>query len=308
MKDTLSVIKSVGVLPDELSKINTFTTKELTENEVYVFKAILCDNDLDRDFEHFSVSALEKLKELFVGKTGIFDHNPKTSNQTARVFDTEVITDPSRKTALGEDYTYLSAKAYMLRNADTENLIAQIDGGIKKEISVGCSVKSRVCSICGEENGCNHKAGARYDGVLCHFTLNDVTDAYEFSFVAVPSQRKAGVIKAFSPDDIMKGLCEEDEITLNKTQIQTIADTVKRLENEVKKGKEYEDNVRREVMAQFCLMHPEMPRKVIAKMLTTLDFGTLLSLKKGFSNQKNQLAQLYISKTEKTDDNGEFLI
>lgn len=310
MKDTYSVIKSVGVSPDELSKINTFTTRELTQDEVYVFKAILCDNDLDRDFEHFSTQALEKLKELFVGKTGIFDHNPKTSNQTARIFDTAIEVDSTRKTALGEEYTYLLAKAYMLRNAETEGLIAQIDGGIKKEISVGCSVKSRVCSICNEENGmCTHKAGAEYDGKLCHFTLDDVSDAYEFSFVAVPSQRKAGVIKAFSPEEVFKGLRESDgEVILTKSQVKDVLNEISRLENEVKKGRAYEENLRREVMTQFYLSHPEMPRKVIAKMLLPLDFNALLSLKKGFSDNKNQFAQLYTSKQTVKEDNGEFLI
>ncbi len=310
MKDTVSVIKSVGVSPEELAKINTFTRRELSENEVYVFNAILCDNDLDRDYEHFSVKALEELAQLFIGKTGIFDHNPKASNQTARVFETAIEVDSTRKTALGEDYTFLFAKAYMLRNAETENLISQIDGGIKKEISVGCSVKSRVCSICKETNGmCSHKAGKEYDGVLCHFTLDEVCDAYEFSFVAVPSQRQAGVIKAFSPDEVIKSLSKSDgEVTLTKSQVKDIINEFSRLENEAKKGRAYEENLRREVMTEFYLAHPEMPRKVVSKMLMSLDCTALLSLKKVFSNDPNQNAQLLKSKTALVQDNGEFLI
>ncbi len=310
MKDKVSVIKSVGVSPEELAKINTFTRRELQEDEVYVFKAILCDNDLDRDYEHFSTQALYKLAELFVGKTGIFDHNPKASNQTARVFETAVEVDSTRKTALGENYTYLSAKAYMLRNAENESLISQIDGGIKKEISVGCSVKSRVCSICGELNGmCSHKAGAQYDGKLCHFTLDEVNDAYEFSFVAVPSQRHAGVIKAFSPAEVFKCLNEsEGDVILTKSQIKDILNEISRLENEAKKGRVYEENLRREVMTEFYLAHPEMPRKVVSKMLSTLDASALLSLKKGFFDGQNQNAQLYKAKMAESHDDGEFLI
>ena len=34
-----------------------------------------------------------------------------------------------------------------------------------------------------------------YDGKTCHFVLSDPQDAYEWSFVAVPAQRDAGVIK-----------------------------------------------------------------------------------------------------------------
>ena len=36
-----------------------------------------------------------------------------------------------------------------------------------------------------------------YGGKLCYFTLKAPTDAYEWSFVAVPAQRKAGVMKSF---------------------------------------------------------------------------------------------------------------
>ncbi len=300
MKDTVSVIKSVGVSADELEKINTFTRRELTADEVYVFSAILCDNDLDRDYECFSVEALNELSELFVGKTGIFDHNPKASNQTARIFETSVEVDPTRKTTLGEDYTYLSAKAYMLKSDETQNLIAQIDGGIKKEISVGCSVKSRVCSICGEEV-CEHMAGKSYNGELCYFTLKGVSDAYEFSFVAVPSQRRAGVIKAFS----IKALSECDgEVTLTKSQIKDLTQELSRLENEAKKGRVFEDELRREMAAEIYLKHPEMPRKIISKMVTALDINSLLSLKKSFGGAESQLCR----KNTKTQENKEFLI
>lgn len=53
-----------------LDKINKFTRRPLTEEEVYVFPAVLCDNDIDRDGERFSDEALETLRELFVGRTG----------------------------------------------------------------------------------------------------------------------------------------------------------------------------------------------------------------------------------------------
>ena len=39
----------------------------------------------------------------------------------------------------------------MIRTAKSADLIAEIDGGIKKEVSVSCSVKSHICSICGAD-------------------------------------------------------------------------------------------------------------------------------------------------------------
>jgi hypothetical protein len=57
-------------------------------------------------------------------------------------------------------------------------------------------VKRVVCSICGEElRRCAHKKGERYGGKLCFASLEEPTDAYEFSFVAIPAQPGAGVIK-----------------------------------------------------------------------------------------------------------------
>ena len=81
-----------------LDKINRFTRRKLTEDEVYVFDLVLCDNDIDRDCERFSDKALEALRERFIGRTGIFDHDAAASNQNARIFDAELITDESRTT------------------------------------------------------------------------------------------------------------------------------------------------------------------------------------------------------------------
>ena len=75
---------------EKLQLLNQFTRRELTEEEVYIFDVILCDNEIDRDFEKFSLSALKTLQELFIGKTGIFDHDAKSSGQTARIFHTEL--------------------------------------------------------------------------------------------------------------------------------------------------------------------------------------------------------------------------
>ena len=88
-----------------LKKLNKFTRRELKAEDVHCFSVILCDNEIDRDNERFSVNSLKKLAQLYIGKTGIFDHNPKGSNQTARIFDTEVITDNTRKNAVGAPYT-----------------------------------------------------------------------------------------------------------------------------------------------------------------------------------------------------------
>lgn len=138
--------------PDEsdFEKIRAFTRREFSEDELYVFEATLCDNDIDRDFEKFSDSALSALQKLFIGKTGIKDHSMKAQDQTARIFDTRLEKTAGRTTADGEPYIALKAKAYMVRTPENESLIKDIDAGIKKEVSVSCSAKKGYALSAGQ--------------------------------------------------------------------------------------------------------------------------------------------------------------
>ena len=137
---------SETVSGEELEKINGYAREPLTEDKVFVFRVALCDNDIDRDGEKFSSGALEKLAELFKGRTGIFDHDPKSSKQTARIFDTWVETLPEKTTTDGEVYRRLMAKAYMVRTASNSDLIGEIQSGIKKEASISCTMGKRICT------------------------------------------------------------------------------------------------------------------------------------------------------------------
>ena len=171
---------------EELARINQFAKAELTAADVYVFSVRLCDNEVDRDFERFDEAALEKLGELFVGKSGLFDHQWSAEGQTARIYRTEVIREPAVKTQAGDCGCWLKAWAYMLRTEKNQDLIAEIEGGIKKEVSVGCSVARSACSICGASGGsCEHVKGQYYGGKLCYFQLEDPTDAYELSLIHI---------------------------------------------------------------------------------------------------------------------------
>ena len=121
---------------EELKEINRFAKGELTEDQVYAFHVRLCDNEVDRDFERFDTAALETLGELFLGKSGVFDHQWSARNQTARIYRTEVVRDRARVTAAGDPYCWLKGWAYLLRTEKNADLIAEIEGGIKKEVSV----------------------------------------------------------------------------------------------------------------------------------------------------------------------------
>lgn len=195
----------IGITEEVMEKINGYAVGELKSEQVYCFSVLLCDNDVDRDYERFSDEALDRLAVMFRGRTGIFDHDHRSRGQTARIYDTEVRSYPDRKTMDGRDYRALMGFAYMVRTEDNKSLIAEIEGGIKKEVSVGCSVAKRICSVCGTDGakgGCNHIKGRSYGGKLCYVELDEPLDAYEWSFVAVPAQRAAGVTKVYGEREV----------------------------------------------------------------------------------------------------------
>lgn len=175
----------------ELELINSYTRRDLSADEVYVFSVVLCDNDIDRDNERFTVESLFALEKLFVGKTGIIDHNPSAKNQTARIFACEVETVSGMKTKMGDDYFRLKARAYIPKSDGNRDVITALDSGIVKEVSVGCAVERTVCSICGQPiSVCSHTKGDTYGGKVCCSELMNVADTYEWSFVVVPSTKK----------------------------------------------------------------------------------------------------------------------
>ena len=98
------------VSPEELKAINAMSKKKLRPEEVYAFAVRLCDNEIDRDNERFPAATLEELAPLFVGRSGLFDHQWSTRNQAARIYRTEVVRE-SWMTEAGEPYCYLKGCA-----------------------------------------------------------------------------------------------------------------------------------------------------------------------------------------------------
>ena len=196
-------MKAAGTAPpEELDLINQYARTPLTAEQVYTMKLTLCDNEIDRQYDQFTPEALKQLAALFIGKTVIFDHAWSAKGQTARIYSTAVETVLGMTTSNGLPYQRLTAMAYMLDLPATSEIISLIDGGILKEGSVGFSNTVDTCSICGNgyySGDCPHIRGQTYteNGVTkaCFVALDDITDAYEFSFVAVPAQPMAGVTK-----------------------------------------------------------------------------------------------------------------
>ena len=264
---------------EDMALINRLAKTELTPEQVYTFAVRLCDNEVDRDWERFDEAGLEALSALFVGKSGIFDHHWSAQEQTARLYRTEVCRE-SGTTAAGDGIRYLKGYAYMLRSEKNRELIEEIEGGIKKEVSVSCAVERAVCSICGEEfrdrEACAHVKGREYEGKLCWVDLVGATDAYEWSFVAVPAQPNAGVLKGFRQDARME-----------------------QLEREAALGRKYLEGLRFEVARLGGLARPELDSAVRKSIAGKLEEGELLALKRAY---ERVLEEKFPVKTQLTYD------
>lgn len=220
-------VESSETTEADLRKINKFTLQPLTADEVFTFKLVMGDNELDdRNYEPFNLNALKDLQKLYIGKTMIKDHRRTADNQIARVYDTELIQDCNKLTGAGEIYTKLVAKCYMVKTENNKDLIVEIRAGIKKEVSTSCKAKHAYCSICGLDNMknyCSHYWGKEYytenGKKICYFTLDGAKEAYEVSFVAVPAQPRAGTTKNYGGKEHIvqkeKNNIEEKEAEIN---------------------------------------------------------------------------------------------
>lgn len=294
MNKTFSSHASVQTAPvtdDDLVRIGAYMRKTPDADALYTFPVVLCDNEIDRDLERFDTSALETIASLFVGKTGLFDHSMQSRDQTARIYKAECVTDPARRTQTGETYTYVRAMAYMPRIEKNDALIEEIDSGIKKEVSIGCAVSQIRCSVCGADvrkSPCAHRKGETYDGGVCHHILLSPTDAYEWSFVAVPAQRAAGVTKQFFPkedvmQDILKTIRQSGEaITLTTDQLSALRGRLDALESDALLGKAYRDELMHETVRLGLAAMPDLDGDSLCAICGKLSAEELRTLSKSF--------------------------
>lgn len=202
-------VQPLEVTAEDLKKINKYTLSPVSAEDVFIFKATMADNEQDdKNYMPFNLKALQDLKKLYPGKTMLKDHSRRADNQIARIYDTELVQNANKQTELGELHTEVVAKIYMIKTDSNKDLIAEITGGIKKEVSTSCVPKKMVCNICGTDNMkgyCRHWPGKEYtieDGTAkgtkkrCKMLLDGAKEASELSFVAVPAQPRAGTHKS----------------------------------------------------------------------------------------------------------------
>ena len=278
----------------QLEAINGLAKTRLNGEQVYVFSLRLCDDQVDRDGERFDTAALPALAKLFIGKTGILDHKWSADKQVARIFETQVVQE--------QGIHYIKAWAYIRRGGDNEELIADIEAGIKKEVSVGCAMGRAVCSVCGSEYGtCGHLKGEVYDGQICCAVLQEPVDAYEFSFVAVPAQKEAGVLKGFADRNCLKELAEkygaQKEYRL--------------LVKQAELGKRYEEQLHNDVVRLGMTLDLGVAEPVLRNLVRTAAAQDLLALKEALEARVREMLPVtcqLMSRQETAEMESGFLI
>lgn len=292
------ILKSAAdtISREELALINNYTRRSLNSDEVYVFSVVLCDNEIDRDFERFPVESLQILQKLFLGKPGVFDHNPTAENQTARIFKTYIDAPLGQKTETGDDYFRLVARAYLPKSEKNKDFILSLDSGIQKEVSIGCSIEKSICSICGRESGsCEHRRGEIYNNKLCYYELLNPKDAYEWSFVAVPSQRNAGVIKSYSNrkkesnmEEILKSVKNGEAVNLSAEQSNELKNYLAMLENSAAQAAVVKTELCNEVKRLATALEIGISGKTLDSVTKKLSIEELIEYKKAYTLKLNQ--------------------
>ena len=144
-------------------------------------------------------------------------------------------------------------------------------------MSVGCAVERSVCSICGADrrNGqCGHRKGERYDGALCFTRLMGASDAYEFSFVAVPAQPAAGIVKGMEGRfHTLKALAQGHP---------ECAGELEELEREALLGRRSGERARREAVRLGLLAGLGLEKETLERLVAPLSAEELEQVENGW--------------------------
>jgi hypothetical protein len=168
-----------------------------------------------------------------------------------------------------------------------------------------------------KKKGCKHRKGEVYGGKVCHTVLEEPTDAYEWSFVAVPAQPRAGVTKSFEAGEEMSiaQIKEKsggyDSVTLSVSAFGRLTDEISRLEKLAKDAVMYRKGLEQQVIKLGTMAVPSLGTEKFEEICSALTSEQLSVLEKAFAESASKLypvrPQLGGSITKK-ENNNEFKI
>ena len=164
-----------------LAAVNQFALRPLGPDDFAVFTLDLCHNQVDKHHSRFPEEELEKIAAMVPGRPLMERHDIRGALPRGTFFRARLHREGERVSVRPD--------VYVLRTAENEAFIANIEGGVYRETSIGFAFAKPECSVCGKDiRACPHVPGETYDGKSCHYLLRDVLEVIEGSVVASGSQ------------------------------------------------------------------------------------------------------------------------
>lgn len=211
---------------EQIAKINQFTKKTVTADDVVAFNIDAMNDLYDRDDERFTTATVKEFASLpqpfsFIGKSYMADHDYKMEKVRGRIFD---VGTKGKQTELGHT-TFLTESVYTANTPQYHDFIENLEFGLSWAVSVGVVVDKSECSICqapvytsrfygwswceeGHEKGLYYVPGKEEDdgwgfflpvdpstkgAVKAQVDLKDAIDGYETSQVFLGAQYMAQI-------------------------------------------------------------------------------------------------------------------
>ncbi|NOZ68007.1 MAG: hypothetical protein GXP46_01860 [Deferribacteres bacterium] len=228
------------ISPEMLAKINAYTLKELSAEDVYVRKFLLAHNAIDRDNERFPEALIDEFADTLPGKGFLIGHE-RPGPGRGLFFDAateempperfvELTGETPRLPAGVETVKVLWGWMYLLREAFNEEIMANLDAGIYRHVSIGF----RAADL--------NAVKADPNGAVLYWEYVPPGEATEGSLVWLGAQPGATAQKAQKT--------ESGDIDTEKKGGKEMNEFLKRLS--LKLGKTFsEDNAEDEIMAIF---------------------------------------------------------
>ena len=167
---------------EELERaVGRFALRPMKCAEFAVFTLDLCHNQVDRHFSRFPDEELEKVDGMVPGRPLMERHDLRGSLPRGTFFRSRLHRDGARLSVRPD--------VYVLRTRENAGFIANIEGGVYRDTSIGFSFRKPECSVCGKDlRTCDHVPGRTYGDEQCHFIMRDVLEVIEGSVVSSGSQ------------------------------------------------------------------------------------------------------------------------
>ncbi len=133
----------------QLSKINQFTRKKVTADDVVVLPTLACNDLVDRDVDQFPTSTIKEFHKLNgqlgpVGKSFMVSHDHRTL-PVGRIFDKGIETTD-------DGATHLKLYSYIPNTEANKSFIENLEFGVYWAVSVGVMLDHDACKVGGEDH------------------------------------------------------------------------------------------------------------------------------------------------------------